>query len=356
MKFATMIGSLPHTDARSAVELTLKTLRIAPAWPQLPRRSFHEQMHVQYTEGFPGIRMDADTGKIWIDTAATADSLERFYQRYIDNDIDSFAISPDYAAGFHALLNTLDACMDTPPLIKLQTVGPMTLGMTLKDADGKAILYDQQLRDAVIRQVTMKSLWQIKTVLFTLAKYRSLAGCILFLDEPYLAAYGSAFTAVSRADVVRILAETLSGIKELFNSMAVALDYPVNLMIGVHCCANTDWSILTEPPLDIISFDAYGFFKDLAIYNRELKDFVLSGNSLAWGIVPTDEALARETTDTLRNTLRRNIATLEKAGLDGRRLHENLVITPACGLGNLSEQQAGEALQRCTDIINACNS
>ena len=50
----TIIGSMPHTDPVKACALIARFLRDIPAWPQLPRRSFLENMYVQYSEGFPG--------------------------------------------------------------------------------------------------------------------------------------------------------------------------------------------------------------------------------------------------------------------------------------------------------------
>ena len=32
------------------------------------------------------------------------------------------------------------------------------------------------------------------------------------------------------------------------------------ITLGIHCCGNTDWSLLLNAPIDILSFDSYGFF------------------------------------------------------------------------------------------------
>ena len=56
----TMIGSVPHQDIESAIELLKRFPLDIPAWPQLPKRSFKEGMMPQYSEGFPGIKIDED--------------------------------------------------------------------------------------------------------------------------------------------------------------------------------------------------------------------------------------------------------------------------------------------------------
>ena len=58
-------------------------------------------------------------------------------------------------------------------------------------------------------------------------------------------------------------------------------------LAGVHVCANTDWSLLLDSQVDIINFDAYGYFDKFVLYGDLLKQFIASGRYLAWGLVPT---------------------------------------------------------------------
>ena len=43
--------------------MLLRYLQAIPCWPQLPKRSYRENMYVQYAEGFPGINMRTNYGK-----------------------------------------------------------------------------------------------------------------------------------------------------------------------------------------------------------------------------------------------------------------------------------------------------
>src|SRR5450756_2500912 len=76
----TAIGSLPHTDPGQACALMLDALPEMPAWPQLTKRSFLENMYAQYSEGLPGIRVIEKDGRIWFPVAESIDAeLEGFY-------------------------------------------------------------------------------------------------------------------------------------------------------------------------------------------------------------------------------------------------------------------------------------
>ncbi len=57
---ALAIGSVPYEDARQAMDFILRWTPEIPAWPQLPRRSFLENMYVQFGEGLPGAIVDAE--------------------------------------------------------------------------------------------------------------------------------------------------------------------------------------------------------------------------------------------------------------------------------------------------------
>ena len=96
-------GSLPHTNPDVACRLALDTLDI-PTWPQLPRRSFLENMYVQYSERFPGV-VAADE-RVFLDRDRDLDAdLDQIYVACLMGDLEYAAISPDYAAGLHRFLD-----------------------------------------------------------------------------------------------------------------------------------------------------------------------------------------------------------------------------------------------------------
>ncbi len=89
----TIIGSMPHTDPAKACSLITHYLKDIPAWPQLPRRSFRENMYVQFSQGFPGAVVKEDS--IYIDCSQELDKpLEQLYAAYLANDVDKYPVSP----------------------------------------------------------------------------------------------------------------------------------------------------------------------------------------------------------------------------------------------------------------------
>ena len=74
-------------------------------------------------------------------------------------------------------------------------------------------------------------------------------------------------------------------------------------LAGVHCCANTDWSVLLATQVDILNLDAYGYLENLALYPDELRQFIDRGGYVAWGIVPNNE-LVLTTPQTLAERMR----------------------------------------------------
>ncbi|MDI6605787.1 MAG: methionine synthase, partial [Candidatus Omnitrophota bacterium] len=110
---------------------------------------------------------------------------------------------------------------------------------------------------------------------------------------------------------------------------------------GVHCCGNTDWSVFTDTQsIDIINFDAFGFLDKLVLYADNLKKFFSRGGMLCWGIVPTQEFNPGMKEDLLLNKINEGISALVKKGVDKKVVCDNLILSPACGLGAMETLKA----------------
>lgn len=313
----TGIGSLPHKDVEGALDLVFKYTPNIPFWPQLPRRDICEGMIAQFSENLPGLKI-AKEG-LFFNPKDTERELEIFYERIIVNDVGYFKISKDFALGLHRFYQRLERSnLKDIEFIKCQVTGPFTFAAALSDEKGIALLHNSVFMQAILKALVMKALWQIN-------QFRKFGKKImLFFDEPYLACFGSAYTPINREDVLKGLSELVGSIKSK------------DILLGVHCCGNTDWSIFTEvSSIDIISFDAYGFLDRLILYADNLKDFFKRGGILCWGIVPTQEFTDKITQDVLIKKIKDGIDTLVKKGLDKDLLLNNLLLSPSCGLGTL---------------------
>jgi methionine synthase II (cobalamin-independent) len=278
-------------------------------------------MYVQYSEGFPGISISADEEHISVDRSQDLDpALEQLYRDYVEKDTRRYAISPDYAAGLHAFLNSE---IDTPLAVKGQVTGPISWGLSVTDGT-YYVVYDDTLSEAMARHLRLKASWQEK------ALSQKSSNTIIFVDEPYLTSLGSPFVSLPAERVVALLEETLGGITGLR---------------GLHCCGSADWSMALSLPIDILSFDAYNYPDTLTTYAAEVKSFLERGGTIAWGIIPNEEeAVAKETTTSLNDRLGEALAPFTRDGIRFAQLIEQGLITPSCGLASLSLEAAEVAL------------
>ncbi len=311
-------GSLPHTDPAIACRLALESLDI-PTWPQLPKRSFLENMYVQFSERFPGIVVANE--RIYVNCEQDLDpDLERLYVAYLTEDLEYATISPEYAAGLYQLMELRP---DRLPVIKGQVTGPVSWGLMVSDQNRRPVLYDDILAEAVAKHLRLKASWMEQ-------KLRQISDKIVILiDEPYMSSFGSAFVALDREPVIELLEEVLAGIKGLK---------------GVHCCGNTDWSLLLSTTVDILSLDAYNYAETLALYPDEVSAFLQRGGMIAWGIVPAGDQALEETVDSLVERFHGALDLLVAKGLHRDDLLRAALIMPSCGCGSLKAETAERVL------------
>lgn len=316
----TNIGSLPHTDAKEACKVVHSHFADVCGWPQLPRRSFLENMYVQFSEGFPGVVVEKD--RIYVDrTRDLSVDLEGLYQAYLESDLDRYALGPSYAAG---LAEWLKGEFKSCKAVKGQVTGPVSWGLTVVDQERRPILYDEVLADATAKHLRLKAMWQEKE----LRKYHPTT--IILLDEPYMSSFGSAYVAVTRDQAISLMEEVISGLKGLK---------------GIHCCGNTDWSLVLSTSVDVLSIDAYNYAVSLSLYPTEVKKFLRKGGIIVWGIVPREaESLAKETVDSIVGRLHRAMDLLVQKGIAFDELLAASLVSPSCGLASMSVEDAERAL------------
>ena len=341
----TLIGSLPLADPEKAVDLVLAHAPRVPVWPQLP--AYPEESFVaQFAASLPGYGGNPARVVLETDGPDFDGTVLEFYEKYMETTerwaetVDPrFTLNPQIARGFFALCRRLPQLGEKLLAVKGQISGPFSLGTSVKDAAGRPIFYDPQLRDVLIKLLSLNARWQARTL-------AGLAGApaVIFIDEPGLAGFGSSeFISVSREDVADSLGEVVASV------------HAEGALAGIHVCANTDWGLVIDTGVDVVNFDAFAYFDRFILYQEKIREFFEAGRILAWGIVPTlnPEDIERATIDGLVRRWEEQAGILESIGVARRRLTEQVMITPARGTGALSPERAERILGLASGVSAA---
>lgn len=307
---------MPHTDPDEACRVIFASCDI-PFWPQLPRLSYREFMIPQFCEGMPFLRISDEREAVWVEEGGSED-LERFYESWTDES--RIAVSESHARGFYAFLEILKKKGGTD-LVKGQVTGPLTFTLGLKDEKGRAVYFDEEMREISLMLLKAKARWEIEKLGAFSARQ------ILFIDEPILSALGgSSYLGVSAEEALRLLREITGTIKA------------AGAIPGIHCCGNADWPMVIAAGVEIINFDAYDYLDTIALYSDEFLGFFERGGWLAWGIVPTSDSIAGAREEDLKRRFADGIGKLS------RRIPEDLLLsrallTPSCGTGSRTVEE-----------------
>lgn len=335
---ATAVGSLPHDNKDTAMDLIWEEFSDFPFWPQLAACNKNDDMILQFVGSIPGCSFN-ETKKKWVFDAhgdKFYEDLENFfidYESIIAGDmelLEKYAITEEFSVAKDDFLKRIEATK--PPFIKAQVTGPFTWGTMLVDTEGKCAFYDDTLREIIVRALAMKALWQIK-------KFKELSPDstpVIFLDEPSMSQYGtSAFITVKREDIV----EAIHQIAQVLQDNGA--------LVGVHCCGKTDWSMIIDSGVDIINFDGFYYGESLALYAKQVEKFLKNDGYIAWGIVPTldVDALGAATLESLTGVFETAKDFLLKKKIDEELIISHSFITPTCGAGSVSIPLSEKAMK-----------
>ena len=216
--------------------------------------------------------------------------------------------------------------------MKGQVTGPISFGLTVTDQTLRASLYNEQLADLIEKNAIMNARWQIRRL------QRLRPNVVMMVDEPYMSSFGSAYISLEKEQVI--------------NTMELVFDaiHAEGAIAGVHCCGNTDWSLLLETSVDIISLDAFDHLDMINLYPLALSNFLAREGAFAWGIVPNGPAVLEHDGTSLGNRLRDGLRAIrdkaEKNSIDLPPFDDmRNIITPSCGLGPVELPLADQVLE-----------
>lgn len=302
----TGIGSLPHPSLAAALAALSPVAGRLAHVPQLPTLGPQHGMLAEAVTGLPGAGALPD-GSV---------ALPRLSAGYPCDGTLPTSVA--------ALLAS--AAPRTP--LKGQLAGPLTLALHSRLPDGRPCAADPAALDALALHMGKAA------AAYATALAQTGAAPVLFLDEPELP---RAVALLGAATAARLL--------------TVALNALPGVVRGVHCCARPPLNLLAQMPLEVVSVDAHRYGPAIVARAPAVAHLLARGGSIAWGIVPTDEAALRAATpDLLAQRLRSLWSVLTAAGVPADVLVRQSLLTPACGLAGLSIDGAARAMALCADL------
>lgn len=304
----TAMGILPHTSIDEAMPLAL-SLDI-PFWPQLPKYSFYEDMYVQISEHFPGIIIDEEKLRVQLDIEAFYNELPEYAEKM--EDPAYLELSPRFSAALDAFLKQE---LGAYPVIRGQTIGPVSYGLKITDRSMMPIIYYDEVREFLFDFIARK----LNAQYDQLKKKNN--NVFVWVDEPGLEILFGSFTGYSSDRA-----------KKDYRTFLDSVRGPQ----GVHLCGNPDWSFLLGLGLDILSVDTFGWGHIFTRYHDEVIAFLQQGGIISWGIVPTlTEEIDSQNVDALVQRLESLWDYLVSRGADKKLILERAWLAPArCCLVN----------------------
>jgi methionine synthase II (cobalamin-independent) len=280
-------------------------------------------MYTTFLDGVPCIGFDESKGSVYMDTRKT-DGIEEFYDNYYNENVDAFAISSESAPGFYRFLERLGEVKSGAKYIKGQLTGPFSMGLGLPDEEGKPVIYNFAYFDIIKKALQMKAKWMLGQI------QKEVPGkdLIIFFDEPYMVSFGSAYVSIGKEEATALFDEVTGGL---------------NAKRGVHCCGNTDWSVLFSTTIDIVNYDAFSFLDTIFYFKEDLLKFLGRGGSICPGIVPSSEKVLEVSLKDIRALWDDFVAQMEGIGVDARG--KEWLYTTSCGLGSLGTRETESAMK-----------
>lgn len=333
----TGIGSLPHACVDSALAFAFG--HSLPFLPQIPIRYPKEFMVAQALENLPGVDFEAD-GCGALDESAwqagrgalEARTEKAFHNAHSRDAFAEFEPSRDVWSCWIPFLWELEE--RKVPFAKIQLAGPMTCQWALRLTDGSPADRKPEISNQVFRLV-------LATAIAMSRKLQSLGVTPLFyLDEP-------GFYGFSLKNPRHLLAlqELRLFVQSLKNE---------NVLVGLHCCSNTDWEALLSLPIDVLSLDTHLSLVALLSRHEAVRKFLARGARFSFGVIPTGTHSLKIHSLRPQFLFDNLLETLHKGLADEPRLVREVLrralFTPACGLALHSVEDAEAILQHLLEV------
>jgi hypothetical protein len=314
---ATGIGSLPGTDIAEAQRIVLGELPDLPHLPELPNRGTGADMIGRGARFLLEMPVQVYAGT-WSITSRPGKDMRRAAD-LLDRDLDQIS---EQAEGFAGTF-------------KIQAVGPWTLAASLDLAIGGRLLRDPGAVRDLIDSLAEGLRLHVANVQRRIPK----ATVLLQLDEPMLPTVmrghvptESGFGAYRAVEATN----AATGLRTIVEK--------VGTPVVVHCCA-------PEVPLQVVrDAGAVAVALDLAFVKDldPLGEAIEAGLGLFAGAVDTRAPSVPRAIDS--GQVAERVRTLwNRLSFPARRLPQQVVVTPACGLAGADDPYVRTVLAACRD-------
>ena len=325
---ATMMGAVPYRDMDYTADVVLKK------FPEAPRVPVLTQSIRWMIDGLPCMLIDREKRRVlMVPPEEREEEVITFYERVENQDLDAFAISEEKTPSFHIMLERIRDT-DLPDLkwVCFQVGGPIVMADSIRQVSGSPAIHHETLRDILIKGINMKSRWMEKKIREVLPNVEVIAD----QPEPSLVSFTAAGGTGSRHELIEAVNAGFDG---------------HSCLKWVHCCANIDWTLLTDARIDVINFDAYQYADKVALYAGEFDKFMDRGGMIGWGIVPVIEDIVKnETVDSLVKKLGEGISFFVERGVDEEKLARSSWVLPSCETVMLTNEQSDHVFEMTRKI------
>ena len=319
------LGSLGLTAPSQAVELVLRNFNEFPFWPQLPKRTRSELLIHQVASSAPFLTQSGDPEYIFDREEACAFEFD-----YRNQNVEKCALDPEHALGWFAMMDQMSRLSHCYSYFKSQFPGPFTIASIVRDEERNLIGYEPEVLQSICRFLELHAKWQIERI-----KEQNLTP-VLFMDE-----------IVISEDYFDTLPLHPTMIEELYSGLVHSLKAE-GAVVGIHCCADANWSLIIDTDLDIISFDAVKHLDGFLKYSDSIKDFLLNGGCVSWGVVPNTLPFASE--KNIADYLINAALSLEDDNLTLTQILQQSLISATCGLGMLKPDETEQNCQITANV------
>lgn len=302
---STLVGSLPHRDARRAAEFAWQCTDL-PCAPSLPRRSPAEGMVAQALVGIRGINV-GQYGSLSIDVKR----IDPLAPVFTDLEHDAFGgLRAWLAHGREHVRAT-----GYSGAVKWQFIGPVSLGRALVRA-GVPVHVAFSVAVRVVREYLVVVSRAVSEALPNNPQ-------LVVIDEPDLADLEDDSFPIAPDTAIDLMSGALAAVER-------------EAIVGLHSCADVSIGHLVAAGPHVLSVPVRA---DLVDDAAKIAHFLREGGWIAWGAVATGGPIGQSVERWCKKTAALWCG-LVQGGCDAEVLRLRSLVTPECGLALHSAESA----------------